>query len=449
MPLTTPPRLSLRLALLLCLLPVGAEAAEADPKLAPVQHIIVISLENHSFDNLFGFFPGAEGIGSAKNIAQRNRRGKAYKTLPPVLDEHSRKDSRFPALPNAPFPIEDYAGAEEKTGDLPHSFFGQIDQIHGGKMDRFAAVAGNGLVMGYYDGSALGLWRYAQRFTLADHFFHAAFGGSFLNHMWMICACTPRFPDAPEEMVIHFDKAGDMVHSGVVTDDGFAVNTVFPSYAPHPRALDGSPRLLPPQDMPTIGDRLSEKGVSWAWYAGGWDDALAGKPDPLFQFHHQPFAYFRNFADGSEARKQHLKDEADFLAALKDGTLPAVAFYKPLGEFNLHPGYADVTSGDAHITGILQAIEQSPVWDSSVVIVTFDENGGYWDHVPPPKGDRWGPGVRVPTLIISPFARKGAIDSTPYDTTAILKFIESRFDLAPLAERDAAAGDLSHALALP
>jgi phospholipase C len=443
-------------AALLCLAPYAGNAAAVKPAAAlePIRHIIVISLENHSFDNIFGFFPGAEGISDADGTAvQRDREGKAFKTLPPVFNTNTYPasiDKRFPSdLPNRPFPIEEYVAADEKTGDLPHSFIAQIDQIHEGKMDRFAAVANNGLVMGYYDGSKLGLWKYAQRYTLNDHFFHAAFGGSFLNHMWLICACTPRFPHAPDEMIIRFDAAGDMIQSGTVTEDGYAVNTVFPYYKPHPKAMAGSRKLLPPQDMPTIGDRLSEKGISWAWYAGGWNDAMAGKPHPLFQFHHQPFVYFRNFADGGEARGKHLKDEADFLTALRDNTLPAVSFYKPLGEFNLHPGYADMTSGDAHIVKILQAIEASPAWESSVVIVTFDENGGYWDHVPPPKSDRWGPGTRIPNLVISPFAKKGFVDSTVYDSTSILKFIETRFGLEPLGERDAAANDLTNALELP
>ena len=307
-------------------------------------------------------------------------------------------------------------------------------------MDRFAAVSdAGGLTMGYFDGSKLGLWKYAQRYTLADHFFHAAFGGSFLNHFWLVCACTPQFPGAPEALV----------KSGAVTEDGYAVNTVFSIYTPHPLAIKDTTKLLPPQTAPTIGDRLSEKHISWAWYAGGWNDAIEGHPDKSFQVHHQPFAYFKPFADGSAAKSEHLKDESDFLAALEKGDLPMVAFYKPLGEFNLHPGYADVASGDEHIVALLEKIEKSSVWSSSVVIVTFDENGGYWDHVAPPAVDRFGPGSRVPTLIISPFAKPHFIDHTPYDTTSILAFIENRFALKPLSTRDAKANDLRNALTLP
>jgi acid phosphatase len=104
-----------------------------------------------------------------------------------------------------------------------------------------------------------------------------------------------------------------------------------------------------------------------------------------------------------------------------------------------------VLEGDEHLGQVLHLIEQSPIWSNTVVIVTFDENGGYWDHVPPPVIDRWGPGLRVPTVIISPFAKKGFIDHTVYDTTAILKLIETRFGLDPLGERDKNSKDLTAA----
>jgi phospholipase C len=433
----------------LAMVPAMARADEVPVE--RIGHIIVISLENHSFDNLFGRFPGADGQAQAGQAAvQTDGAGATYAHLPVVMDTRAVPpvaDARFPAgLANAPFPIEAYVPASDKTGDLIHRFYQQQAQIHHGRMDRFAAISNaGGLTMGYYDGSKTALWGYALKYTLADHFFHAAFGGSFLNHFWLVCACTPRFDAAPVAMRAVVDADGQMRADGTVTPDGYAVNTLFSTQSPHPDGMDAA-QLLPAQDMPTIGDRLSEKGVSWAWYSGGWDDAAAGHPAATFQFHHQPLAYFRHFAEGSDARKEHLKDEADFLKAVKAGTLPQVAFYKPLGEFSLHPGYADVASGDAHIATILQAIEASPLWKDSVVIVTFDENGGYWDHVAPPTVDRWGPGVRVPTLIVSPFARRGFIDHTVYDTSSILRLIETRYRLPPLTSRDAQASDLMQSL---
>ncbi len=430
----------------------GMLASVATPAMAGavagVEHVIVIPLENHSFDNLFGSFPGAEGRDAAGEAAvQKDREGNAFAFLPRVMDTRQEPpvvDERFPDhMPNAPFPIESYVQPEEQTGDLVHKFQQQQDQIDGGKMDRFAAVSNaGGLTMGYFEGEQLGLWQYAKDYTLADHFFHAAFGGSMLNHFWLVCACTPRFEHAPDALVMQFDAGGAMTKGGSVTGDGFAVNTVFPKAKPHPKPLDGSAQLMPAQAMPTIADRMEAKGISWAWYSGGWDEAAARKADKKFQYHHQPFVYFKGFEEGSVRRKAHLKDEADLLAALKDGTLPAVAFYKPMGEFTMHPEYADLQAGDAHVVSILKAIEASPQWKSTVVIVTFDENGGFWDHVAPPKGDRWGPGVRVPTLLISPLVKKHFVDHTVYDTTSILRFIEEQYGLAPLGARDAAAADL-------
>ncbi|HUN52598.1 MAG TPA: alkaline phosphatase family protein, partial [Candidatus Sulfotelmatobacter sp.] len=302
-----------------------------------------------------------------------------------------------------------------------------------------------GLTMGYYNGQHMRLWRWARRYTLADNFFHAAFGGSFLNHIWLICACTPRFEHAPADMVAVLDAAGHMTKDGAVTPDGYAVNTVFTASTPHPAKVPAD-RLLPLQDMPTIGDRLSAKGVSWAWYSGGWDDALAGKPDKDFQFHHQPFAYFKNYAAGTPGRAAHLQDAKAFFAGIAQGRLPAVSFYKPIGELNQHPGYAEVIAGDRHVAELLTRITKSPLWRDVVVIITPDENGGFWDHVPPPVKDKWGPGTRIPTVIVSPFARRGYIDHTEYDTTSILRFIERRYGLSPLGARDAKANDLTNAL---
>jgi phospholipase C len=359
-------------------------------------------------------------------------------------------DDRFPAnLPNGPFDATGMVAMNKMTGDLVHRFYQEQEQIDGGRMDKFAAVSdAGGLVMSYYDGSSLPLWAYARQYVLADHFHHAAFGGSFLNHIWLVCACTPRYDGAPADLVAKLDGAGNLVKDGAITPDFDAVNTIQTRFKPHDAKYDADPaKLLPPQTQPTIGDRLSEKGVSWAWYSGGWDDALAGHPDKTFQFHHQPFAYFAKYGDGTPAKAEHLKDGTAMMADIAAGTLPAVTFYKPIGEQNEHPGYADVLSGDRHAAAIIQAIEKSPFWNDTVIIVTYDENGGLWDHVAPPKVDHWGPGSRVPTIIISPLAKRGFVDHTVYDTTSILKFIETRFGLVPLGERDAAAADLSNAFA--
>lgn len=424
----------------------GRDASGAEK----IQHIIVIYLENHGFDNLYGTFPNAEGLEQAKNSPpQVDAQGNAYATLPAVMNTATKPvsvDARFPEnLPNEPFAIDKYVPAAGNTSDLVHRFYQHKAQINHGKNDRFASISdAGGLTMGYYDGSKLPLWEYAKKYTLADHFFQSAYGGSFLNHMWLICACTPKYEHAPSSLRIKLDEHGNLTQDGAVTDDGYAVNTLLPASKPFPKGTKIYKRL-PPQAMPTIGDRLSDKNISWAWFSGGWNDAISDNADPSFQYHHQPFVYFNHYGERSSGREQHLKDEKDFLKAIETGNLPAVSFYKPIGRLNEHPGYTNIMAGEKHIADLLARIEKSPDWHETAVIVTYDENGGFWDHVAPPEKDRWGLGSRVPTLIISPYAKKGFVDKTEYETTSILKFIENRFGLAPLTERDAKANDLSNA----
>ncbi len=308
-----------------------APVAAAPSGLDKINHVIIIYQENRSFDSLYGAFPGANGRANAGDaVKQVDKAGIPYATLPQPLDTTAKPvgpDPRFPAnLPVAPFDISAYVPADQKTGDMVHRFYQEQEQIDGGKMDKFVAWSdAAGLVMGYYDATTMPEGRLAQQYTLADNFFHAAFGGSFLNHFWLICACTPTWPNAPAAVVAQLDANGVMTKDGQVTPDGFVVNTSYSINQPHPATITDTTRLVPNQTMPTIGDRLSASGVSWAWYAGGWNDALAGHPDPLYQYHHQPFVYFQNYADGTEAKKLHLKDEKDFLDALQTHTLPVVS----------------------------------------------------------------------------------------------------------------------------
>ncbi len=119
-----------------------------------------------------------------------------------------------------------------------------------------------------------------------------------------------------------------------------------------------------------------------------------------------------------------------------------MVFYKPIGELNEHSGYAAVMDGEKHIADLVQQIMDSPLWKDTAIIITYDENGGYWDHVAPPNIDKFGPGTRIPALIISPYAKKGYIDHTQMETVSILTFIEDTFNLKPLNDRDSKAANM-------
>ena len=468
---------------------------ELDNKLGvQVKTIVVIYAENRSFNNLFANFPGVERPLSALKPAdyqQRDRDGSLLQTLPPAWGgvvqvgpqtvdgvTYATGVQYQENLPNAPFalkgPNREDLPLNLVTRDLWHVFYQNQMQINDGKNDRFVAWADSGgLTMGYYAQTqySLRLWDVAQEFVLCDNFFQGAFGGSYLNHQYLISAAVPFYPNASTSVAESqiaslqgddptgtrlkpLDKSPASAMTGApqfgpsaLTPDGFAVNTMAPPYWPtwirDPEHPDYSkpdlPSVLVPQTHEHIGDKLSKKNIDWAWYAGAWQATLDQFKDsgtlpkiPNFQYHHQPFNYFvqqgpQNPLERSKRlRDGGLGDESAtnrFVADAEAGKLPAVTFYKPQGNLNMHAGYADVAAGDRHLDRVIKVLRNSPQWQNMVVVVTVDENGGWWDHVAPPKGDRWGPGTRIPALVVSPFARKGTVDHTVYDTASILRLI--------------------------
>jgi acid phosphatase len=428
-------------------------------------------------------------------------------------------DSHFSS--SSPFSINDYVTAEDKTcapptmfaangvekgdpqglpggctRDIVHRFYQEQYQLDGGKQDRYSTGSdAAGLTQGYYDTTQLPVYRYlhgpdAPNYVIADNFFQAAFGGSFLNHQYLIAAQAPQWDTSQKPVPAGKNSVLDAAgfpnkgyplyqpdpavayNDGVLTQacgqsttvagqacGNYAVNTMQPSWQPSA----GGSNVLPgindvdpakPFYETNIGDELSAKNVSWNWYSGGWDDANAGHPDPLFQYHHQPFNYFQNYAPGAPGR-QHLKDEKDFLAAATAGTLPAVSFVKPVGEENEHPGYASTDNGESHLVDLLKATLGGPDGKDTLVVVTYDEFGGSWDHAAPPgqgangadgPSDRFGPGTRIPALIIGGGFQRSGVDHQAHDTTSILATIERGYGLAPLSSRDAQVTDLRHTL---
>src|SRR5260221_1842345 len=295
------------LAILLAIVAGCAGLAPREPSpLDRIETIVVIYAENHSFDNMYGLFPGANGVANATagQATQVDHDGRPLPQLPPVYTS-GKADPRYPqALPNGPFRIDQApvnARIDQVMPSPIHNYWQNIEQIDGGRNDRFVAMTTVGAwTMGYYDGSPQKMWQWAKRYTLADNFFMGAFGGPFLNHQWLICACAPVFANAPEAIRAQIDERGRLkrrpgspasvlegpvqLFDGQVTPDGYAVNTTQPPYQPSGTApapggnlelADPAKNPLPPQSAKTIGDTLSAKGVSWAWYGGAGDPAPA------------------------------------------------------------------------------------------------------------------------------------------------------------------------------
>ncbi len=494
-------------------------------KHSQIKHIIVVYQENWSFDSLYGLFPNANGLSksSITSLTQRDRltgipyssqlgqtfdlaSGSLLLNTPPQPINNGAIDTRFPADLNTLLPYNLVTKANlqtnDKTGDIVHRFWHEQSQINHGKMNWFVTWSDNpGLVMSYFDATNLPEGLLAQKYTMCDNFFHASFGGSFLNHQFLVAAAAPVYPNAPASLQATLASDGQLaldpttgkiVHDGTITpiggisfavpkrtfDKNYAINTIFSVNLVPTFSTPGSSSLIPSQNdsdpndpvrpyIPTIGDRLSQKHVSWKWYSGGWDDALASSAtnpanngavppnapvDPLFQWHHQALAYYDNYAPWVNGQRNpvsaaHLQDETNFFSDIQNHILPAVSFVKPLGPNNEHPGYADLLQGQQHVADIVSAVQNSKYWKSTLIIVTYDEHGGRWDHVSPPTNNGiWGDGARVPGIVIGPFAKRRFVDHKQHDTLSILKTIEERFDLEPLNQYDAHASSLDSSL---
>ena len=521
--------------------PVGGTQAFVTGLQSKVQHIVVIYQENWSFDALYAHYPGANGSTSVQPQLQygtvdanSNCSGSAYVTmsavtnLPPLLGAtgnlgawpcapnwvgagtvssyvNAGGGDPDPAYPTTGMTAQIYSLAQfdpqnqngQLTGDITHVFWHNQIQIDNGTLeasnganDKYVAYSSNpGYVLSQYDATNLPEGRIAQHYTMADNTFQSAFGGSFLNHQWFICACTPQWNQAFPTTSTTFESTWvpatkslrdsnitltpqPQTAQGAQTGQYWVVNTTQTANTPHSPTTPADQLLAPiPATQKTIGDLMTDapKAVTWKWYSGDWNIALsnaaqaatctspsAANPSQTnsppatgdcFQFHHQPFAYYQRWGSSSPANfSAHLQDEQNFLTDLSGGTLPSVSFVKPVGVNNEHPNYSTLAAGQAHVQSLIAALCASQYWNNTIVIVTWDEFGGRYDHVTPPKIDQWGPGTRVPAIIISPYAKAGFVDHTQYETVSILSLIETRFGLPALGSRDAAASPFANAL---
>ncbi len=391
--------------LLLQLGVVGGKAA-TDPNLNKIKHIIIIMQENHSFDNYFGTFPGADGIPMVN--------GKPTVCLPD---------------PNSGTCFAPYHDASLKNIDAPHGYPDMIGDIDGGKMDGFIRQAEYHQVacalpknpecqpfgrtlMGWYDARDIpNYWSYAQNFVLQDHMFAPTYSWSLVSHLWLVSGwsadCTRH--DDPSSCVNDSDT---------------------PNVPPDWVTSDGTPPIYAWTDLTYL---MHRNNVSWGYYiqTGIEPDCEDDEPGCAAVVQNaktpgvwNPLLWF----DTVKADKQlsNIQPTENFFSAVSKGTLPAVSFIVPSMENSEHPPYS-IQSGQAYVTGIVNAVMNSPSWSNSAIIIAWDDWGGYYDHVVPPVVDINGYGIRVPAMVISPYAKRGYIDHQTLSFDAYAKFIEDVF----------------------
>ena len=377
-------RLTIRLAFLaLWVLGIGAVGATAAPAVkadpptrTPIKHFVMLMQENHSFDNYFGTYPGANGP-PAKTCIPINPLRPGSKCVKPF-----------------------HVGGQAIT-DLDHSKLTHQEQFRGGHMDGFilaSALAGGDdgrLSMGYYDQRDIPYyWNIADNYVLFDRFFTSAAGGSSANHLYWVTASDGNI-------------TGESAPAG-----GF-------------------------KGIPTIFDRLDERGISWKFYVQNYDPRITfrhpGTGDRSSQIVWVPLLAFPRYLDTPRLRR-HIVDLNQYHKDLAEGTLPSVAFIAPAGSSEHPPG--SPKEGQRFIRSLVNGLMRSDYWTNSAFMWTYDDWGGWYDHVPPPAVDQSGYGFRAPALLVSAYAKKGYIDSTTLDFTSALKFIEKNWGVRPLTARD-------------
>jgi phospholipase C len=359
----------------------GESITETPQTTTPIQHLVVLMQENHSFDNYFGTYPGADGYPA--------------NTCMPV----DAKDTSLGCV--KPWHIGD-----KSITDLSHSSATYADQYNGGKMDGFVSALNKRkqdgtLVMGYYDDRDLPYyWNLADNYVLFDRFFSSAGDGSFYNHFYWVAGVPPA--------VKHGEDIG-----------AWSTN------------------------VPTIFDRLQEKGISWKFYVQNYDPTityrnLGNVGNRASQVVWVPLLNINRFLDNPELAG-HIVDLTEYYTDLRNNTLPAVSFIVPSGSSE-HPP-SSLQTGQRFVRTLVQELMRSQAWDTSAFMLLYDDWGGWYDHVAPPQVDEYGFGPRVPGILVSPYARKGYIDHTELDFTSILKFIQKNWGVASLSDRDARANN--------
>ncbi len=376
-----------------------------------IKHIVIIMQENRSFDHYFGTFPGADGI--------------------PMKNGTPTVCNPDPASGQC---VKPYHDTNDKNIGGPH---GQVDAtaaINGGKMDGFVALAegknkgcgnvpecataGAGDVMGYHDASEIpNYWAYAKNFVLQDRMFEPNASWSLPQHLFQVsewsAKCTQN--NDPSSCVNALQSPGNPPDFN--NKKTKQAKSEDPIYA-----------------WTDLTYLLHKKHVPWAYYVFSGtepdcanDSATTCPPKPQ---HYKtpgiwnPLPYFDTVKNDGEL--SNIQSLSNFYGAAKKGTLSAVSWIDPTGQVSEHPT-ALVSTGQAYVTGLVNAIMQGPNWDSTAIFLSWDDWGGFYDHVAPPQVDENGYGLRVPGIVISPYAKKGYIDHQTLSHDAYVKFIEDDF----------------------
>jgi phospholipase C len=391
----------------------GPTAAFARAGATAIKHVVVIMQENRSFDSYFGTYPGADGI-------PRSPSGSFSVCLPD---------------PESGGCIAPYHDRHDVNGGGPHRYDHAIADINGGRMDGFVAQAvraraegectdpnapgclqgASSSVMGFHDGRDLpNYWAYARNFVLQDRMFEPSLSWSLPAHLFMVSEWSA--------------TCGD--HNPLTCQPEVARPDLPPDFQPtkRPNAPD------PVYAWTDLTYLLHRAGVSWRYYVARGsepdcedDGALTCPPvpqKPTTPGIWNPLPYFDTVRQNGQLK--NITSVAQFRTAAAQGTLPSVSWVIPSAAVSEHPT-ARISDGQTYVTGLLNTLMRGPDWSSTAVFISWDDWGGFYDHVPPPVVDGQGYGLRVPGLVISPYARPGFIDHQTLSFDAYAKFIEDRF----------------------
>lgn len=348
---------------------------------SPIDHIVIIMQENRTFDNLFNGFPGADTVQSGVSNGTVIR-------LQPV----SLSDSR----------------------DLDHSHLSWVRAVHNGAMDGFAQsqVSPSTLAYSYVPESEVEpYWILAHEYVLSDRMFESSSGPSYPSHQYLIAG-----------------------QSGLIAENptgGWGCDAGSSSLSPliGPNGTEVTPGLPPCFDYRTIADLLDQAGVSWRYYA----------PDPDDGFYElAAFQAVRHIRYSSDWQTKVIFPATRVQVDIANGELAQVTWIVPDMDNSDHPGSGS-TSGPDWVASIVNAIGESKYWNSTAIFITWDDWGGWYDHVLPPKVDEMVLGFRVPLLVISPRAKHGYISHKVHEASGFITFIEHNFNLGSLGQRDASA----------